>query len=283
MSRAPLLAFAGALALLGLAAPACDDELVDPVLVDSATATPALTHPPSQPLPPKRTVTTRNPFGNVGASENLLWDGDFEWSSPFTDQYGWIELPANPTVSDVVIGAACKSGVKCIRLKKNKIALGIAVSSTRPFLQASVWVRFEDAADQAPTACAKADVRLLDAGGLEPSDPDFELAPVEAAPSAEGWCQLTGTSPLRKNKTYLYVQNRSATTMLVDDAVLLAVDTAPSPSPSPAPPPVPSKPSSAEDAAFLAAAREAIRATRLPQDGRPNPARDAFEARMRSK
>ena len=54
--------------------------------------------PPDPPDPPavKRTVIERNPFGNVEASQNLLWDGDFEWSSPFTDQYGWYEPPATP-------------------------------------------------------------------------------------------------------------------------------------------------------------------------------------------
>ncbi|MBM4359336.1 MAG: hypothetical protein FJ096_14635, partial [Deltaproteobacteria bacterium] len=40
--------------------------------------------------PVRRTVTTRNPFGNVAVSDNLLWDGDFEWLSSFADQYAWL-------------------------------------------------------------------------------------------------------------------------------------------------------------------------------------------------
>ncbi len=266
--------------LFGLALSACaGDESLDPLPAPTVSAAPAVSHPALVTLPPKRTVTTRSPFGNVAASDNLLWDGDFEWSSPFTDQYGWLEPPANPTVSDVVIGAACKSGVKCVRLKKSKSVLGIAVSSSEPYLVASVWVRFEDAAGQPQTACSQAGASLIDEGGLSETDATVDLAPVTETPSVDGWCKLSTSAPSRKNKTYLWVRNQSDTTMLVDDAVLLATDTAPSPSPLPAQ----AAPPSSATVAALAEAREAIRATKRPQDGRPNPARDAFEARMRSK
>ena len=78
--------------------------------------------------PPKRTVLHRNPFGNVAKTENLLWDGDFEMSSPFSDEYGWLTGPPfSYAFSGVRIGAECRSGIKCAVLPKKKYLVAIGV------------------------------------------------------------------------------------------------------------------------------------------------------------
>ena len=83
---------------LACATTACGEEPLDPL--PAAPPAPTTSDRPtwvpptaSAPVAPRRTVIERSPYGNVKASQNLLWDGDFEWSSPFADQYGWIEPP----------------------------------------------------------------------------------------------------------------------------------------------------------------------------------------------
>lgn len=253
------------------------EEGVDPAPHTVATPTGTTTTDPPPPKPtPKRTVIERSPFGNVAATQNLLWDGDFEWSSAFTDQYGWIEPPSSATVSDVVVGAACRSGMKCVRIAKNRDLVGIAVSSAGQSLDASVWIRFEDPAEETTAKCADAEATLFDLGGLATPDTDVALVPLDDAPDADGWCQLAITSPERRNKTYFYVENLSSFPMLVDDAVLLPSDAAIEFPLSPVPG---GGAIGAARLASLARARDAVHATRRPIDGKPNAARDALAAR----
>ena len=271
-----------ALLSIPFAALGCGEEPIDPV--QAAPTAPATNDRPTwvpptatAPVTPKRTVIERSPYGNVKASQNLLWDGDFEWSSPFADQYGWIEPPSNPTVSDVVVGPACRSGVKCVRLKRNADVVGIGVSSATQGLAAGIWARFRPEEGEELPACASVDAFVFDAGGLTPADPEVALVPKAEQPDAEGWCELTATSPVRANKAYLYVANRSKVAMLLDDATLLPAE-GPIPSPSPA---LSSSPHAAERPASLARARAAIRATRRFGEGPPNPAREALERHKR--
>jgi hypothetical protein len=271
-----------ALLSIPFAALGCGEEPIDPVQA-APTAPPTNDRPTwvpptgTAPVTPKRSVIERSPYGNVKASQNLLWDGDFEWSSPFADQYGWIEPPSNPTVSDVVVGAECRSGVKCVRLKRNADVVGIGVSSATKGLAARIWARFLPEEGEELPACASVDAFVFDTGEVTPADPEIALVPAAEQPNAEGWCELAATSPVRANKSYLYVANRSKVAMLLDDATLLPVD-GPIPSPSPAPS---SAPHAADRPASLARARAAIRATRRFGEGPPNPAREALERHKR--
>lgn len=270
MSRHVLLAFAALLF-------ACNDERIDPVPSDGGTVT-SPPETPSTELPPndppkekKRDVFSRNPFGNVAETENLLWDGDFEWSSPFTDQYGWIELPASPTLTDIVVGPMCKSGVKCARVGKNDEVLGIAVSSASSGLAASIWVRFLPIEGQPAPECTEVIAFLVDAGGLPPNDDDEELTPVAAAPDESGWCQLSATTGQRNNKTYLYIENEADVPLLLDDCVLVRSDTMA----------FVQQPKRSIDSSTRERIETAVRNVRFPVDGAPNPARDALERQKR--
>jgi hypothetical protein len=82
------------------------------------------------PITPIRTVHQRNPFGNVAASDNLLWDGDFEWSGAFLAQYAWSSGKSWKTSGgpEIEVLAACHSGMKCARVKKGGSIGGIGVS-----------------------------------------------------------------------------------------------------------------------------------------------------------
>jgi hypothetical protein len=255
----------------------CEDEIVAPVASDDGSVTeppPTATTevpPKDPPKEKKRDVFSRNPFGNVAETENLLWDGDFEWSSPFTDQYGWIELPASPTLSDIVIGPLCRSGVKCARVGKNDEVLGIAVSSAISGLDASIWVRFLPIDGQPAPVCTDVIAFLVDAAGLPPNDPDAELMPVAEAPDESGWCHLTATTEKRHNKTYLYVENEADVPMLLDDAVLVRTEMMA----------FAQQPKRSIDPSARARIEAAVRNVRFPVDGAPNAAREAFEQQKR--
>jgi hypothetical protein len=266
------------LALAALAcAPACaSEEPLDPART-SPTSEPEPEPEPPPPAPSaRRTVIERDPFGNVAERENLLWDGDFEWASPFADQYGWFEPPTNPTVSDVVAGAACRSGVKCARLARGRSLVGIGVGSRTDALRASVWVRFEPGSVGPAPACDEVSVFLFGTGGVEEPDPDFDLSPDTSAPDADGACRFAGLSPPRRGKVYLLVRNRSQVPILVDDAVLARVEGEVAPSRR-----GPSRTLLAAEREALDEAKRAALVVGRPHDGRPNPAREAFERRKR--
>jgi hypothetical protein len=263
-------------------------EELAPVQSTSATTStgPSPTAPPDA-GPPKRTVLQRNPMGNVAETENLLFDGDFEWTSPFSDEYGWFQ-GQSPTVTDVVVGPDCRSGVKCARLKAHQSIVGIGVASKDSPLEASVWVRFEDTS----VACSAAKATLVDrfigsGPPLVDTDNDVKLTAREE-PDQSGWCHLVAVAPARQNRTYLNVFNTSGSKMLVDDAVLKRL-AGPGPHPPgasggspgsgspPAPVAVDSWVPTQEEAENLAEVRALLAEYAKPHDGPPTPAQKAFE------
>lgn len=261
----------GSVALMGALFAGCaNEETLDPIGSDAGVPPDATTMPTSDAGPPKRTVESRNPFGNIAETENLLWDGDFEWHSAFSDQYGWIQNSALQ-IDEVVVGPRCKSGIKCARVAKSQEIIGIAVASKDSDLIASVWVRFEDDGGEA-TPCDKARVRLLAEGPLG-NGAGISLAPVGEA-DAKGWCLLRALSPKQEHKVYLSIRNSGKVPMLVDDAIVKKSDGSipPTERSTPAPP-------SAEERAELQATRGMISATRLPHDPPESPAKKALRAK----
>lgn len=287
--RTSLLPVSGLLSFALALGAGCSDESLSPLPVASGEGG-APVSPPTVELPGpnpvvKRTVIERNPFGDVAATQNLLWDGDFEWTSPFADEYGWWQLPSSATVEEVVIGPTCKSGVKCARLKKNGSLLGIGVGAAGKPLFASVAVKFEPPEGEASPTCDKAELTIMDFGGPGASDPDADVPPVAAAPDADGWCTLAGTIPGRANKPYFLLGNHSGVPMIVDDGVLLVSE-----EPSMLPPQHAAHagavqpallPPSAAQAPRLAEARAAIARLRLPHDAPPGRAERELAARKK--
>ena len=149
-----------------------------------------------------RTVTTRAPFGNLEKG-NLLWDGDLEWTGPFVSQYSWVAAtPTGPGGGfgggdiTVLVGPACRSGLKCAALTVGGLA-AIGVAPKTPFTHARAWVRVP------PTvACADVSVRIegcfFEAVGAAPLDPG------SAKPDATGWCRFEGDRPTPDDAICMY-------------------------------------------------------------------------------
>ena len=174
------------------------------------------------PVPVKRTVSQRHPLGNVEAVENLLWDGDFELSSPFADQYPWfVGPPFGFGALDVRLGADCFSGLKCMALKKKKAALAMGVGSVAPALSASVHVKLLGETK----LCAEVTAALTTLSPASP-DPDVGLVMAAEVPDATGYCHYAATVEGRVDKVWLYVENDTDGDVLVDDAVVLRAEAA---------------------------------------------------------
>lgn len=284
MSRSPLRAGAMALAatlagaailLGGLAASGCGEggpqspaPLTPPPEDDAGPPPPADagTDALPDPKPVKRTIERRNPFGNVAEAENLLWDGDFEWSSPFASQYGWLTGSASSLAYDFeggLVGAACRSGIKCVAVPDHRILVGVGVSSKDHKLQASFWARVTTG------SCAGVEARLIALFGSD--DPDAALAPDAEAPDASGWCRYGAVVAERVEKTFLYIRNDTGAEIIVDDAVLVRA-------PQTSAIHVRSRAPAPEEAAEIEDLRASLRARRGPQDLPPSAARRAVEA-----
>lgn len=170
----------------------------------------------------RREVYQRNPFGNVAARENLLWDGDFEWSSAFSDQYGWIEVPVTTLAfTGVRVGAECRSGLKCAAVKKGGGLFGIAVTSRGQELEASFWAHpsVPKGAPKGKTPSCKGVTGWLTSNGG--SDADAMIPADAELPDASGWCHFAVVTPERQDKTYVYIDNATGAELIVDDAVLV--------------------------------------------------------------
>jgi hypothetical protein len=163
---------------------------------------------------PIRTVEQRNPFGNVAATDNLLYDGDFEWTSPLSNQSGWLYGPPYDSgLPAATIGAACRSGVKCITVPEGKGLIGMGVGSKSEALSVSVFVKPETG------ACADVDVSLFDPVGAASDAP---IPAASAAPDSTGWCLYQGAVQAYAKKVYLRIYNDTKGAIVVDNAVVRA-------------------------------------------------------------
>lgn len=220
----------------------------------------------SDAAPPKRTMIQRVPFGNVAASDNLLWDGDFEWHTAFAAQYGWANtasLVVQGSFDQVRVGPECKSGMKCGVMTTNQRIAAIGVSPSSGPVVASVWVR-----PPAGARCLDVSTQLFacDYG----DDPDVPLADADGAPDADGWCELVAVSPARARASCLGFEALfSEGEALIDDAIVRAA-------PAGARVQVASRRLETRELAAVAAHRGALRQLLRPSLPRATPALEAF-------
>jgi hypothetical protein len=224
------------------------------------------------PPAPKRTVFTRNPFGDVQAKDNLLWDGDFEWFTAFADQYGWVNVGSLLVVSssaftNVRVSPDCRSGMKCGYLSQNQRTAAVGVSpGGDQNVSASVWIRVPngDCAGDMGVTLISCDYSV---------DPDLDLADADGKPDAKGWCHYEGVSAPRQRATCLYVEARFPDgEALLDDAVVRAAPAGATPSGIVASP---------AEHAKLESVRKLLRERLRPRPPGTNKAREAFERRAR--
>lgn len=277
MSRRFALYFSAFSAFSGLVACGVDEQL-SPVAVPAAEPTDDAGAGGSggeggqaPTPPPKRTILERSPFGDVAAADNLLWDGDFEWASPFSDQYGWLKGPPFSYAFDgVVVGTACKSGMQCASLAKGKVLAGLAVAAKGRGLAATFVAK-----PPAGAACAVVEAALVGLFGGD--DPDVDVPALSEMPGADGYCSYGVTSEEWTYKPFLYIANKSDGEVLVDDAVLLGLEPASKILGKNRPPRDAAGPLSAARVAELDAAREGLAKLRGPWDPPPNAAKSAYE------
>jgi hypothetical protein len=226
----------------------------------------------STPTPqPKREVYQRNPYGNVAAAGNLLWDGDFEWRPAFASQYGWIQAEnqnfAGAGLPKPVLGGACRSGIRCTRLEAGNVLIGLAVVSEDEELATSVWLYPEGEDD-----CASVDVLLVSQDGSEPGV-QLTADPV----GDDGWCRVAATTPVLASAQYLYLQNNAFEgSFLVDDAVIVRASEAPAQMLS-----LKNRPTGPVDPAVVSKARNLGRHLLELKDPPPSAAKQAFEKRIK--
>lgn len=207
------------------------------------------------PITPIRTVSQRNPFGNVAASDNLLWDGDFEWSGAFLSQYAWSSGKSWKTsgVPEIEVLAACRSGMKCARVKKGGSIGGIGVSPRTPTTRFRGWVKIESG-----EACSRVQLYLSSCFGYDDLKDPAESSSAE--PDGEGWCRYEAERPTLDKTPCLFLLNKSKAGLLVDDFYLGPGTSAPS-----------SGASSAVDAEATAQVREIREDLRLRRQGDDRP------------
>lgn len=270
------LALVGSL-LIGALAVACgSSSRVNPIEqggVDAGTDT-GVSRPPDKPgTPPpphvvKRTVFERNPYGDIAASDNMLWDGDFEWQTAFGDEYGWVDssfFTGVGTFPEIRIGAECHSGMKCGYLRPETKATAIGVAPGGSEISASAWVK--------PPSDNCSDVHVQIFGCNSSADPAVPLVDADGKTDSQGWCHFQAIAPARTSATCMVfdAQFKGSTDALIDDAVIQA-----------APPGAQSftafGPPSPRDLATVKQMQKIVRAYLKPTTRPPNRALRAYRA-----
>jgi hypothetical protein len=169
--------------------------------------------------PPKRRIVQKNPFGNVAASDNALWDGDFEWSTQFASQYAWVPVTGLGVglapFQGIRASAECKSGMKCAFMTQNLSMAGIGVSPGGKKVAASIWARPPDG------VCKNMTIALIGCSFV--GDSDLQMTDADDAPDADGWCHYEAVSDVRTQASCIYVVADFVDgEAIVDDAVIRA-------------------------------------------------------------
>ena len=172
----------------------------------------------------KRTVIQRDPFGNYGVTDNLLMDGDFEWSGPFALQYPWFRLPilnSQDSRPDRAYGFSCHSGTRCALLRPNSGMAGVAVRPAKDKYKAhlSFWMR-------TTSLDSLASVHVSMAGCFDDANDEYELDLTEQQ-QPDGWRHVTApvTFPDKDlNCLFVTVSPKAFQSVVVDQFALTPSD-----------------------------------------------------------
>jgi hypothetical protein len=166
--------------------------------------------------PTIRTVETRSPFGNL-SPKNLMWDGDFELSGPFVQQYAWIRVETGADAPDVQVGLGCHSGLKCARVAAGKSIAGYAVAPSTPETRVRVHARI-------PEGKTCKDVSVQMATCYSSVHTGVAVPAKDLAPDASRYCTYGGDLPTPTEAPCLVVNNKAGAEILVDDVFFGAPD-----------------------------------------------------------
>ncbi len=166
-----------------------------------------------------RTVEVRNPFGNAGVEDNLLVDGDFEFTGP-SGQMGWRSLAGGGAGDSTLrreTGGACRSGVVCGVLERGNNLLGFGAAPPNAPVEVSIWGK-----PGAPD-CELLNVSLISCTSLS-TFTIAEVPPINPVPDESGWCNYRGVSPEMDEQACLFLtpSNSIESPILIDEALLRA-------------------------------------------------------------
>jgi hypothetical protein len=165
--------------------------------------------------PPIRTVEERNPFGNTALEDNLLVDGDFEFTSS-GGQFGWRAM-AGGAEADLLreTGGLCRSGVTCGVLAPPSTFLAFGAAADGTAMEASFWAK------PATPDCGVVSGSVISCS----SSFVFNVAPIPPVtdtPDASGWCEYRGVIREMDEQPCFYLGIRSdASAALIDAAALV--------------------------------------------------------------
>jgi len=169
--------------------------------------------------PRKREVLYRSPFGNLNATGNLLFDGDFEWSGGGSG--AWVGASATEGQVEVPLetGGLCRSGLRCAALDKSFDLLGYGTRASHAAVDISFWAHVPD------TACSVVSgyvISIMTYAIL------LTVKPEADAPGAGGWCRYHAVLPQKLQEgigLYLSAEKLDAgKRVLIDDVVAVAAD-----------------------------------------------------------
>lgn len=171
--------------------------------------------PPAKTAERVRTVKQVNPYGHTDIKDNLMVDGDFEFTGA-SGQYGWYAI-SNGAQAQLVreTGGLCHSGVACGVMKVGTAFLGQAAAPANEDIQVSLWIKPPDG------NCDAVQASIIECSAALPIV-HSSLTPDTKKPDASGWCHLGGSESPMTAQPCLYLST-SVDNVLVDDASLVGV------------------------------------------------------------
>lgn len=165
-----------------------------------------------------RTVETRSPFGNLEVPDNLLLDGDFEFTGR-NGQMPWLTFGGGGQGTlAFATGGLCRSGVRCAALAAGSEMIGWMASPKTGGMSVSLWAK--------PPSGSCTDLRAFVTDIEGEADGD-SLVAESTKTDASGWCHFVGdTANFAGAQPVVYVataSNRVQGPILVDDVVARAL------------------------------------------------------------
>jgi hypothetical protein len=181
----------------------------------------AATPVPTTTVQAVRKVELRSPFGANSVEQNLLADGDFEFTGR-SQQMPWISFgKTGQGTLNYETGGKCVSGIRCAALAKDTQLIGWVSSPRTGKLAVSLYVH------PSSGVCADTDVFLIDI------DDQSRAATIKppAEPDAAGWCKFEATTGVFPDgQPAIYVEAKADETLLDNGSVSVV---APAGAPSP--------------------------------------------------
>jgi hypothetical protein len=206
-----------ALAPLALAALGCGKD-PEPTPIATPTPTTTTTTGDTPPTASVRLVGWRNPYGDTLHPDNLMIDGDFEFTGR-SGQMPWVLYGSNGQAAlDFDTGGRCRSGVRCARLLASATMIGYLASPKEKNLAIRAWGKPESG------RCGDVSFSLVDETSnqlratLVPQQPDADEL---------GWCRYEVVTKSLSQYPYPYgnpalvVTTKKAGGALIDDVVAL--------------------------------------------------------------